>query len=237
MREQNADVKNNTSSVQAGLINITYYTDPLCCWSWAFECERQKLVADFENKISWRYCMGGLLPAWNNYHDAINSISRPLQMGPMWMHAAELTGATIRNDIWANDPPASSYPACIAVKCAALQSLAAEEKYLFLVREACMVDGKNIAKADVLFEVAKAVSVDGNIEFDVKLFKQHLFSNEGREAFRKDLQEVKYRGINRFPSLLIRYNNYAKLITGYQPLETIANSLNELIKKSPGISA
>ena len=39
------------------------------------------------------------------------------------------------------------------------------------------------------------------------------------------------------PSLLIRHNNYAKLIMGYQPVETIANSLNELIEKSSCISA
>jgi putative protein-disulfide isomerase len=229
VQEQKADLKDYNLQSQAGLINITYYTDPLCCWSWAFEPEWQKLLTHFEDKITWRYCMGGLLPSWNNYHDVINSISKPLQMGPMWMHAAELTGVQIRHDIWATDPPASSYPACIAVKSAGLQSRAAEEKYLFLLRQACMLLGKNIAKADVLVEIADELHIDENIRFDPILFKKHLLGSEGREAFRKDLQEVKYRGINRFPSLIIKDANTAKLVTGYRSFETVAEILNELI--------
>lgn len=231
MHEQNVDEKIHGQALeQAGLINITYYTDPLCCWSWAFETEWQKLLLHFQNKITWRYCMGGLLPEWNKYHDAINSISRPLQMGPMWMHAAKLTGVDIRDDIWAKDPPASSYPACIAVKSAGLQSDAAAEKYLFLLREACMLHAKNIAKPDVLLEIADVLKADKNFEFDTKLFKQHLFGNEGREAFKKDLQEVKYRGINRFPAVVIKnQSGKAKLLTGYNAYETVAEILNGLL--------
>jgi len=35
--------------------------------------------------------MGGLLPSWNHFEDAGHSISRPLQLGPEWMHAAHLS--------------------------------------------------------------------------------------------------------------------------------------------------
>ncbi len=229
MQEQNVDSNiYEQSAEEAGRIDITYYTDPLCCWSWAFENERQKIIVAFKD-IRWRYCMGGLLPAWNNYHDAINSISKPLQMGPMWMHAAELTGVTIRHDLWAKDPPASSYPACIAVKSAALQSDAAAEKYLFLLRKACMIHAKNIAKPDVLLETADELKADANLKFDTTVFKQHLFGKEGKEAFRKDLQEVKYRGINRFPALIIKTNTgKARLVTGYRSFEDVAGILNEI---------
>lgn len=223
----NTQATGTHTSAQVDLINITYYTDPLCCWSWAFENTRQQIISAFNN-ITWRYCMGGLLPAWNNYHDVVNSISKPLQMGPMWMHASKITGVNLRDDIWAKDPPASSYPACVAVKCAGLQSEAAEEKYLYLLRNGCMMHGKNIAKADVLFEIANVLASDENLDFDIKIFRRHLLGNEGKDAFRKDLQEVKYHGINRFPSLLIKNNKTAKLITGYQSFETIANVLNDL---------
>ncbi len=214
---------------QADLINITYYTDPLCCWSWIFEAEWQKLLTHYHNKISWHYCMGGLLPAWKNYHDAINSISKPLQMGPMWMHAAEISGINIRHDIWAKDPPASSYPACIAVKCAQLQSEAAGEKYLFLLREACMMYGENIAKPAVLISKAELLSKEKNVQFNVKKFKEDLLGIEAREAFKKDLQEVKYYGINRFPTLVIRNNNKAKILTGYRSFELVDEVLNEMM--------
>jgi putative protein-disulfide isomerase len=214
------------NNLKAGSIDITYFTDPLCCWSWAFESEWEKLLAIYKPH-KWRYCMGGLLPDWNNYHDTVNSISKPLQMGPMWMHAMELTGVEIHHDIWVKDPPASSYPACIAVKAAAQQSENAGERYLHLIREACMLHGKNIAKRSVLIDTAKLVAVNKNFAFDVQRFEQDLNSSETLEAFRKDLQEVKYYGINRFPTLVIKNDsNKAKLIRGYHRFETIAEILN-----------
>lgn len=215
---------------QADRINIIYYTDPLCCWSWAFEPEWEKLLATFNNVITWRYCMGGLLPGWKNYHDAINSISRPMQMGPMWMHAASITGVPIKYDIWAKDPPASSYPACIAVKCAQLQSSNAGEKLLYTLRRACIEEGKNIAKPDVLFDAAAMLADEDDLEFDAELFKKHFYGEEGREAFRKDLQEVKYFDINRFPTLVIKNpSGKANLLTGYNKYELIAEILNRFL--------
>jgi putative protein-disulfide isomerase len=222
-----------TTSQQTDLIHVTYYTDPLCCWSWAFEKEWQKLQNAFNETIVWRYCMGGLLPGWNNFHDTVNSISRPAQMGPMWMHAASLTGTSIENGIWVKDPPASSYPACIAVKCAELQSAAAGEKYLYLLRKACMVEGRNIAKPEVLLNVAATLAKDKSLFFDADIFRQHLYGNDGKEAFNKDLREVRYYGINRFPSLVFK-NQLGKaiLLTGYNTYESLCNILCEFIDEN-----
>ncbi len=107
---------------KADQVEITYYTDPLCCYSWAFEPQWRRLRYEFEGRISWQYIMGGLLPGWNNYNDELNSVSRPVQMGPVWMQASHISGMPMPNRIWLEDPPASSYPACIAVKCAQPQT-------------------------------------------------------------------------------------------------------------------
>jgi putative protein-disulfide isomerase len=230
--QKNQQVKNNTQFLQqADLVEIIYYTDPLCCWSWAFEPEWQKLLNAFKQNITWRYCMGGLLPGWNNYHDAVNSISKPMQMAPMWMHASKLTGVDIKYNLWAKDPPASSYPACIAVKCAQLQSDVAGEKYLYLLRKACMIEEKNIAKQTVLTDTAILLAEDAHLNFDVALFNKNLSGDEGSEAFRKDLQEVRYYAINRFPSLVIKHGKTAKLITGFHPFEIIAETINNFLNK------
>ncbi|HEY2726203.1 MAG TPA: DsbA family protein, partial [Parafilimonas sp.] len=93
------------------------------------------------------------------------------------------------------------------------------------LREACMTKGKNIAKQSELFETASLL--ENEFQFDMDLFKQNFFGAEGREAFRKDLQEVKYYGINRFPSLVIKnQSGNAKLLTGYNTYETVAEILN-----------
>jgi predicted DsbA family dithiol-disulfide isomerase len=215
---------------QSGLLEITYYTDPLCCWSWAFEPQWRRLLFEFKGKVKYRYCMAGLLPGWNNYNDTINSVSKPIQMGPVWMHAKQLSGMPIEQNIWISDPPSSSYPACIAVKCAALQSLRAEEHFLRMLREAVMMRGENISKEDVLLNLAeKLAAVDS--DFKIEKFKEDIRSDAAMEALRKDLQEVQYHQINRFPSLVIRNkNNKGVLISGYRPYSILLDPIREMIE-------
>jgi hypothetical protein len=76
-------------------------------------------------------------------------------MGPFWMHASEVTHVPMKYSIWHEDPPASSYPSCIAAKTASLQLRDAEDLYFQQIRKALMQEGKNIAKVSVLFEIAK----------------------------------------------------------------------------------
>ncbi len=64
-----------------GDLDIVYFTDPLCCWSWAMKPQLARFNATWKGSINWRYCMGGLLPAWNQYMDLLNSISRPSPNG------------------------------------------------------------------------------------------------------------------------------------------------------------
>ena len=212
---------------RADKLEITYYTDPLCCWSWAFEPQWRRLIYEFAGQIKYRYCMGGLLPGWKNYHDALNSVSKPIQMGPVWMHASQLSGMPVQHNIWMTDPPLSSYPSCIAVKCCGFQSPAAEEAYLRLLREAVMIKGKNISRYPVLLEVAEQLHTIIPA-FDLNQFREDLKNDTGLEAFRKDLQEVQYHHINRYPSLVIKNKaKQALIISGYRPY----HQLMEIIKK------
>lgn len=213
---------------QADGVDITYYTDPLCCWSWAFEPQWRKLQFEFAGKINFRYCMGGLLPGWKNFHDPVNSVSRPLQMGPVWMHASQLSGMPMDHIIWMKDPPASSYPACIAFKCVQLQSPALADKFLRLLREAVMINGQNIAKPEVLAKIAGdfAGQFPG---FDAKKFNSELTNESGREAFRHDLTQVRFHNINRFPTLIIRKPEYGSVIvSGYRPYSVLIDALKKI---------
>jgi putative protein-disulfide isomerase len=142
-------------------------------------------------------------------------------MGPEWMHAGQLSGVTINSQLWITDPPASSYPACIAVKCVQLQSEKYAETFLHLLWEAVLVAGKNIARNGVLLDAAWLLH-DEYRDFDLFRFRDDLMGETGREAFRKDLQEAKYLGINRFPTLVIkRKDGSVVMLTGYQPYESL----------------
>ena len=51
----------------------------------------------------------------------------------------------------------------------------------------------------------------------------------GLEAFRKDLQEVQYRNINRFPTLIFRRSNSPSLIiTGYRPYSALVDIMQQI---------
>lgn len=86
--------------------------------------------------------MGGLIPSWTNFHDEVNAVTRPVQMGPVWMHAGQVANRPIHHLLWMKNPPSSSYPACIAVKSAQLQSGGHGESLLQRLREAAMVEEK-----------------------------------------------------------------------------------------------
>ena len=119
-----------------------------------FEEEWQKFKGILGERLHITYHMGGLIPDWKTFNDSINSVTRPLQMGPVWMHIAEITKVKVNHMVWMRDPPSSSYPACIAFKCAELQSRQAAELYLGMLREAVMLFGQNISKNETLLSLA-----------------------------------------------------------------------------------
>lgn len=214
-------------------VDITYYTDPLCCWSWAFEESWQKLQQEFEGTLNIRYKMSGLISDWKNFTDPVNNVSRPIQMGPVWMEAKHITGVPINDLVWINDPPSSSYPSCIAVKTAALQSPAAEVLYLRKVREAVMIDGRNISRQETLLAIAKEMAAEFPHIFNAELFAKEYNGEKSLQAFRDDLQKVRYHQISRFPTLTMSSgNNAGILIAGYRPYEILLEALYTAMGKS-----
>ena len=228
------------SLVQNGdRLDITYFTDPLCCWSWVFEPVWQQLRDTLAPILTYRYCMGGMISSWDEYHDIVNAVTRPIQMGPVWLHAKYTSGTYINDRLWFTDPPASSYPACVAVKSAGMQSAPAEERYLYKLREAALVNGKNIARKEVLLEVARELQYELPASFDYNLFLKQLTTQEVSNQFKADLEQVRLCGISRFPSLLIRIEGEKQsvILTGNRPYEAIMATIENLVEKVRRVNA
>jgi len=168
-------------------IEVVIYTDPLCCWSAALQSHIDRLKNELNVEI--RYCLAGMIPDWKSFNDPLNSVMKPIQMGPVWMEAKYVTGTDIDESIWVKDPPSSSFPACIAVKTAELQSPEAGVKMLFALREAVMKNGQNISKDSVLLIIAKNLAVQFPHLFDLNQFKKEYNQKESRDALRKDMNE------------------------------------------------
>ena len=199
----------------------------------------RKLRRKWPDEITWQYCMGGLIPDWKTFSDAINHVSRPAQMGPVWMHAARVGNVPIMHSIWIKDPPASSYLACIAFKCVQFQSEEHAAMYLNSMRQACMIHGINISRLDILIQLAEEFQKEIFPAFDLRQFKRDMQSGKGRDAFREDMHEIKVRDIHRMPTFLVQKENARSLlISGYQSYEQMEErfiQLFDLPKKVCGV--
>lgn len=223
----------NSYNIKEDQLEVIYYTDPLCCWSWGFEPQWRRLRFEFKDSIKWRYCMGGLIPSWNAYNDPLNSISRPAQMGPLWMEASYTSGMPIDTTLWIKDPPGSSYPSCIAFKCAELQSPEAGELYLRFLREGAMVRRLNIAKTAVLLDLAKELGLEFPHVFNPETFASDLHSTLVKTKFTDDLKEIRFHQIGRFPTFIIKntQTDKAVIIVGYRPYNILLDAISTITAK------
>jgi putative protein-disulfide isomerase len=193
-------------------VAITYFTDPLCCWSWAFEPQWRRLRFAFAGRLAWRIRMGGMIENWTRFSDPANAVFRPAQMGPVWLDAGRASGMSADPRIWVNDPPASSWPAGLAVKAAELQSAGAADLLLRRLREAVMAEGRNIARREVILAVAEEAAAARPDLLDLERFRQELDGADARAAFLDDVKETRFRGITHFPLLAIGAGDAAPVV-------------------------
>lgn len=213
-------------------IVVVYYTDPLCSWSWGFEPQLRRLRYEFGGRLAWRTRMGGLIPDWTSFSDPLNGVSRPLQMGPLWYEIRHLTGQSLDDRLWLEAPPASSFPACLAVKTAQLQSAEAGDRVLRRLREGAMMERRNVAERGVLLALARGVAEATPGLLDVGRFEDDFKGDAAAAAFREDLREARYLGLTRFPALMLcRADGTGRtlLLVGYRPYDALRRALAHLV--------
>lgn len=190
----------------------------------------RRLRYEFGTAVSWTYWMGGLIADWRRYNDPVNAINRPSQMGPYWLYVSQASGMPIEERIWHDDPPATSFPACLAVKAAQRQGADQAEAMLRSLREAVMLERRNVARREVLVEVAReaAEQLPAETSLDAARVQEEMFSDAVIDDFRRDLQEASYRGIQRFPSLIFKRQGARPVVAvGCQSYAAIRSTLEK----------
>lgn len=221
----NRQAPESSADGNSAVLRLDYYTDPLCCWSWALEPQLRRLRYCFGDAIVWRNVMTGLIPDWQSYSDPMNSVGRPVQMGAVWKEAGHVSGMPVNDRLWVDDPPASSYPACLAVKTAELQGQLPGELYLRKAREAVMTRALNISKKEMLLQVADELAADSSC-FSFGAFKKDFLKRTALEEFRKDLRQAKEKSITRYPTIVVYGKGRKGLVmTGYRPYQSLVDAL------------
>jgi len=111
-------------------VHLLYFTDPVCSTCWVIQPQLRKLKLEYGDYLEIDYCMGGLLPSWENFQSG--GIRTPEDAAEYWTRANEKYGMPIYPDIWYNDPLESSYPPSIAFKAAQMQDT--DKAIIFLRR-------------------------------------------------------------------------------------------------------
>lgn len=228
-RQQNQAISNSRPDIVTARLSITMYTDPLCCWSWAMHKDWEAFLQQARPDIV-TYKMAGLIPSWKHFSDHRNAISKPIQMGPEWMHACNVSGIQIDDRLWVTDPPQSSYPACLAVKAAEFQGGSAARHYFHLIQQAAMQQRRNIARQAVLYQVAVELCNE-LAEFDPDRFAKDMKQTETREALRRDIADWKYLNVGRLPAMIFQAEaGKGTILIGYQTLDNLlkANVLDKV---------
>src|SRR3977135_3108029 len=96
-----------------------------------------------------------------------------------------------------------------------------------------MVNNINTSKSDIILEVASALPT-AFPGFDFGKFKEDLFGERAKDAFRKDLNECKYLNITRMPTIFFKASNRRSLLVGgYQIYESLKNVWIKMEQDNP----
>ncbi|OCB75796.1 dithiol-disulfide isomerase [Flavobacterium piscis] len=211
-------------------VKIVYYTDPICSSCWGIEPQLRKLKLEYGAYIDIDYRMGGLLADWS-YNSG--GISKPSDVAHHWDEASLHYEMPIDGNVWIEDPLESSYPSCIAVKAAQIQSKEKAITFMRMLREKLYLEKKNIAKWENIAESAQLAGLDIN-----KLKTD--YEGKAKTLFHEDLTYAKNLGVRGFPTLFFSDGNNNQLtVYGSKPYTSYENALLALYpeaKKKPFIA-
>jgi predicted DsbA family dithiol-disulfide isomerase len=168
-------------------VRASYYTDPADPWSWALEPVVRRLRWEFGASVPITYVMGGLA----------REIGDPVATARTWLEAGTRSGMPVDLRLWLEGAPASTYPACLAVKAASEQGAEPAARYLRRLREGFAVRGRKLDATEALVEEARATP-----GLDAERFRIGLASNAIVELFGADLDRLRSRELA-LPALAI----------------------------------
>ena len=180
-------------------VEITYFTDPYCSWCWATEPMLYRIRETYREQVRIRYVMGGLVRDMADFYDSLNDIRTTAEVAPHWRMVSGRSGQPIDERLMEDitDPHFSTWPACIAVKAAQLQSEGIGEAYLRRLRRAALTERRIISYPEVYRELAREVP-----GLDLARFEGALQDGSAERAFQADLAECRQYGVTGFPTLL-----------------------------------
>lgn len=184
-------------SLEAGAVRVVCVTDPLCSGCWALEPAWRRLLHHYGDVLAVTYVYGGLLPSWDGFRDRGAGIASPADVAPHWNRVSERSGQPIDARVWLDDPPESSFPACVAAVAVRLVAPEQEEPFLRRLRELVFLERRNIARPEVLAEALDTMEIDSDA------WRAAIDDGRAERTFQADRGVARMLGARVFPTLLV----------------------------------
>jgi predicted DsbA family dithiol-disulfide isomerase len=171
-------------------VEVRYFSDPACTWSWAAEPALRRLIFEFEGELNFVWAMGGLARHFGSaYRDSEAGVGNGpdcfADLMSHWLNVAGRTGMPCDPRLWTEAPISGTFPACVAVEAASGQGWEAGYRYLRRMREGLLCFRRKLDELPTLVDEA------GPAGLDVARFKAALYSDGPTEAFEEHLKEVR----------------------------------------------
>ena len=187
-------------------IEITYFHDILCAWCFVAGERVRALKSEYGDAVKVT-----LRPFPVRSDEERPTRKEQLELARNSRKASrEPEGRLITSALWKGDDlPLSSMPPLYAVEAAAVQGNEAREALIDRLRVGAHVQGLNVSRTDVLFELAARTGLD------MSRFQQAFESKSSRKGVDASCEDAGRHGVRAVPALAI---GEEWLITGLRPM-------------------
>src|SRR5579863_2120940 len=206
-------------------IHIDYYTDPLCSWCFAAEPMLDQVREHFKGRIELQ---NKLLPLFEELREVMNNPARLWNIADRYRIVSKKTGIYINETVWYRDPPASAWIPCQAVKAAERQDRRAADRFLKRLRIAVLLEGRNIARREVLMECAAETGLE------LARFEADFLDPARRDEVARDVADAQKENVESRPTFILTNTQVDKvLIAGPRSFELFRQGIEALYQEQP----